>query len=116
MSIRTVFGTSRRIGGLGAMLVIGLLVAGQVPAIEQPTLQDRLEKGLRARTPAESAFLARVVESVEDRELPEKLVNRVFFWARKKADDRGGSKQRRPMVYFQPAITKLAARIGVNLE
>lgn len=105
-----------RIWGLAALLAVGLLVAGHVLAAEQPSLQDRLKKGLRARTPQEFGFLDRVVDSVEDRELPEVLVNRVFFWSRRKAARHEGVRRRRPMVYFQPALTKLAARIGIDLE
>jgi hypothetical protein len=100
---------------LGGCLILGVVVAGHVLAVELPTLEARLKKGLQARTPAEMAFLDRVVESVEDRELPERLVDRVFFWARKKADEQEGSKRRRPMIYFQPAMTRLALRFGVDL-
>lgn len=105
----------RRYVALGGFLTFAV-IAGHVLAAEQPSLGDRLKKGLRARTPAEVEFLDRVVEHVEDRELSEKLVDRVFFWARKKADQQEGSKRRRPMIYFRPALTKLALRFGVDLE
>ncbi len=111
----TTWHTLPRKSGWIALALAALVVAGHVSAAEQPTLQDRLEKGLLARTPQEFAFLTRVVERIEDGDLPEKLVNRVFFWARRKADEQEGTKRRRPMIYFQPALTKLAERIGVDL-
>lgn len=106
----------KRYLALAGFLTCAVVLAGHVLAVEQPTLEDRLKKGLRARTPAEMEFLDRVVGHVEDRALPEVLVNRVFFWARKKADEQEGSKRRRPMIYFQPALTKLALRLGVDLD
>ena len=64
------------------------------------TLQDELEKGLRARRPEEFAFLRRVVKLVEDGQLSLELVRGTFDWARR----------RRPIVpypYFERAL-KLA--------
>jgi hypothetical protein len=106
----------RRYLALGVFFTVAVVIAGHVLAVEQPSLGDRLKKGLRARTPGEVAYLDRVVERIEDRTLPEKLVNRVFFWARKKADEQEGNRRRRPMIYFRPALTKLGLRLGVNLE
>jgi hypothetical protein len=93
-----------------------VLAAAQVLAVEQPTLRVRLEKGLKARTDADFAFLDRVVEAVEEGDLPQKLVDRVFFWARKEAAEHKGSKAKRPMIYFRPALKILAERIGLELS
>jgi hypothetical protein len=105
----------RNAGLVGVLAAVGL-IAGEVLGVEEPTLRDRLEKGLYARTNADFAFLDRVVERVDADQLPEKLVNRVFFWARKKADSQDGGRRRRPMIYFRPAMTILAGRMGVDLE
>jgi hypothetical protein len=98
------------------LAVVALIAGERVLGVEEPLLRDRLEKGLLARTTGDFAFLDRVVVKVSSGELPQKLVDRVFFWARKRADERGGTKRRRPMIYFQPALTILARRLGVDLE
>jgi hypothetical protein len=108
----------RQFGLIGVLVgaVAAILAATQALAIDVPALRDRLEKGLKARTDADFAFLDRVIESIEDGDLPQPLVDRVFFWARKKAAEHQGNKAKRPMIYFRPALTNLAARIGVDLD
>jgi hypothetical protein len=73
-----------------------------------PTLKDKLEKGLKARLPSEFAFIANVVNKVNDGTLPLSLVDSTFLWARKKSDDR-------PFQYFQHGLTLRAQKIGVAL-
>jgi hypothetical protein len=96
-----------------ASIAIGLVAtlaspvhAGQgTPGL--PTLKDTLEKGLRARRPEEFAFIALVVEKVNDGSLPLALVDSTFLWARK--------RDTYPFQYFQEAIRVRAKKIGVDL-
>lgn len=71
------------------------------------TLKDRLEKGLKARRPSEFAFVSRVVALVERNELPLKLVDGTFLWARRKPWHK--------FQYFRRALVVRAARIGIRL-
>jgi hypothetical protein len=116
MKKRPNFRTTWRQLALIGVFLAAVLAVTQALAIDVPTLRDRLEKGLKARTDADFAFLDRVIESIEEGDLPQTLVDRVFFWARKKAAQHQGSKAKRPMIYFQPALTILAERIGVDLD
>ena len=71
-------------------------------------LQDRLEKGLKARRPVEFAYIAKVVSAVEAGHLPVDVVDRIFFWARQEKPDR-------PFQHFEAALTKQAKLFGVKL-
>ncbi len=71
-------------------------------------LKDRLEKGLKARRPVEFQFIAKVVAAVEAGKLPEEVVDKIFFWARKK-------NPVRPFQHFQFALVKEAKQFGVLL-
>ena len=53
-------------------------------AAKETDLKDRLEKGLKARRPAEFKPIARVVELIEQKTLPSSLVDGTFLWARRK--------------------------------
>ena len=70
-------------------------------------LRVRLEKDLMARMPNEFAFVDLVLEKVKSGELPLKMVNGTYLWAR--------VKRPYPFVYFQRALQFRAARIGVKL-
>ena len=92
------------------ILCTGMLVSVPSAARAQETVTDlktTLEKGLRARRPAEFEFLERVVTFVENGKLPRSLVTSTFLWARKKPDGR-------QVVYFQQALKTRAAKIGVT--
>lgn len=92
-------------------LCAGLLASPLAPVARSQQvvtdLKTTLEKGLRARRPAEFEFLARVVDFVEAGKLPRSLVMSTFLWARKKPDTR-------KVVYFQQALKTRAAKIGVT--
>ncbi len=62
------------------------------------SLQQRLEKGLKARRKSEFVYIAEVVDLVEKGKLPQKVVDGAFFQSRRK---------RRAMQHFQ---FSLAAR------
>ena len=72
------------------------------------TLEDRLSKGLRARLPSEFEFIKKVVVLVNQGVLPEKMVDKTFFWARRR-------QQIYPFPYFRTALLLQAQRIGLEL-
>jgi hypothetical protein len=80
---------------------------GAAAAAEVADLQDQLENGLRARRPAEVAFIQRVVTLVRQDRLPLPLVVSTYRWAQ--------SKYRQPFPYFVRALRIRAARIGVRI-
>ncbi len=102
-----------------AALAMGVLLCAvaflpEAGGVEQATLSERLRAGLKARTKSEFAFIDRVVVAVKAGKLPQRFVDRVFFWARKKAAEaKPRSVQKRPMVYFQPALIELAADLKI---
>lgn len=80
------------------------------------TLEQRLTFGLQARRPSERAFIASVVDSVNRGDLPRRLVDRTFFWARNRATRVVDKSARRPIIYFQPALTIQARRLGIEIR
>jgi hypothetical protein len=79
------------------------------------SLHDRLVVGLKARLPSELAFIDLVVEKVAAGELPERLVNETFFWARTHAGQSKIGRPQRPIIYFQPALVLRAKKVGIVL-
>ncbi|HIA20557.1 MAG TPA: hypothetical protein EYN03_00055 [Planctomycetes bacterium] len=77
-------------------------------AVEVADLKDQLEKGLKARLPADFSFISKVVMLVENDKLPLKTVKAVFQWAR----DRG-AKNNYPFPYFQRALKIRAKKLGI---
>ena len=71
------------------------------------SLQERLEKGLRARRPQEFAFIAKVSKLVEAKVIPRKMVDATFFWARR--------KRRWPYQYFEFGMRRQAARMKIAI-
>ncbi len=112
---------------LGLLILAALVVAGMLPAFAQQstspstgqgrkvTLRDQLTAGLKAKTKADLAFIDKVVVQVEQGKLPRRLVDSTFFWSRDRAVRKSPTRRLRPMVYFQPALTQQAKRIGVAL-
>jgi hypothetical protein len=74
----------------------------------QADLKQQLEAGLYARRPAEFAFIARVVQLVDQGQLPESLVKSTFAWARR--------KRPYPLVYFERALRLRARKIGIVVQ
>lgn len=72
------------------------------------TYQQQLEKGLKARRPTDFSFIAEVVAKIEAGDLPQKMVNETFDYARAKSGNY-------PFIYFQFAIRKRAEKLGVTL-
>ncbi|MEX2316916.1 MAG: hypothetical protein WD669_07180 [Pirellulales bacterium] len=79
------------------------------------SLRDRLIVGLRAMSKSDIAFVDSVVARVQAGQLPQRLVDQTFFWARDRAARTQGGRTRRPIIYFQPALTAQAKRLGVTL-
>jgi hypothetical protein len=80
------------------------------------SLRDRLIVGLRALSPSDVEFVERVVARVNSGRLPQRVVDETFFWARQRAGVKSaGTKARRPIIYFRPAMIAQARRIGVAL-
>jgi hypothetical protein len=83
---------------------------------QQPvSLRDRLIVGLKAMSPADVAFVDNVVFRVRNGQLPQRLVDQTFFWARERASRPKGGRDRRPIIYFRPAMASQAERLGVTL-
>lgn len=99
------------------VLALAISFAADAPAqttgSREPTLRERLVAGLQVRRPSEFEFVDAVVDTVDRGELPPKLVDRMFFWARTRPPK--GSQQR-PIVYFQPGLTRVAQKLGVDIE
>lgn len=89
----------------GIASLFGLRVASAQQ--QQATLKEQLNFGLKARRPQEFAWIESVVTMVEQGELPVKLVNVSFNWARKRG--------KYPYQYFVRALRSLAARQGIDI-
>ncbi len=74
---------------------------------KKPALKDELEKGLKARLPAEFKFVETVVGMVDAGTLPLDLVESTFLWARR--------KQPYPFPYFVRGLRLRAAKIGIDI-
>lgn len=71
-------------------------------------LKGELEAALKARLPDEFAFVARVVERVDQGQLPLEVVKSTMVWAIRK-------RPHAPFVYFERALRLRAAELGVSL-
>ena len=71
-------------------------------------LTELLTAGLKVRTAAEKAFIAKVVETVDEGQLSDAVVKAVFQRARKE-------HSRYPLPYFAVMIRKVAKDRGVEL-
>jgi hypothetical protein len=79
------------------------------------SLRDRLVVGLKARLKTEVEFVELVVLRVQTGDLPQRLVDETYFWARLRASVRRQGRVRRPILFFRPAMRLRAARLGVDL-
>ena len=79
------------------------------------SLRDRLVVGLQARLDSEVAFVELVVLQVRLGKLPQRIVDQTFFWARDRASISRNGNSRRPIIFFQPAMTARAKRLRVEL-
>jgi len=101
---------------LGIALVALTPSAGDAQTAETraPTLRERLVAGLQVRRPSEFEFIDAVVDSVDRGDLPERLVDRFFFWSRSRTPRSTGST--RPIIYFQAGLTEFARQKNLTIE
>jgi hypothetical protein len=84
--------------------------------VQRPiSLRDRLVVGLQARLKSEVAFVELVVARVQTGDLPQRVVDETFFWARARGATLRNGRTRRPIIYFKPAMAARAKRLGVQL-
>jgi hypothetical protein len=79
------------------------------------SLRDRLVVGLQARLKSEVAFVDAVVAKVQSGEIPQRVVDETFFWARQRAEFPRDRRPHRPIIYFQPAMKARAKLLHVSL-
>jgi hypothetical protein len=79
------------------------------------SLRDRLVVGLEARLKSEVAFCEAVALRVRLGQLPQRVVDETFFWARDRAGIQRAGRARRPIIYFQPAMLARAKKLHVVL-
>jgi hypothetical protein len=79
------------------------------------SLRDRLVVGLQARLKSEVAFVELVAAKVRTGQLPQRLVDETFLWARQRVSNGRTSRSYRPIVFFQPAMRARAKRLKVDL-
>lgn len=94
----------------GTLGSIAQAVPGEAAGRDAATsvdLKEQLEKGLKARRPAEFQFIGRVVERVNEGVLPRGLVQSCFQWARK--------KPARKVQYFQQCLKFRAKKLGIRV-
>jgi hypothetical protein len=82
----------------------------------QVGLFDMLRVGLKAKTEADFEYITEVVKLVDEGKLPREMVDSSFLYARYRYRTHPSSFKLRPMVYFQPALTARAKKIGVIIE
>lgn len=85
---------------------------------QQATLNETLRSVLRCRRPQEFAFVDLVTQKVEQGKLSKSMVLSTMTWARKRAGDEAASGRRKtdiPFPYFQEALRRQAAALGVDL-
>ncbi len=70
------------------------------------TLEDQLNKGLRAATPEQKQFVQTVVMYVDQGKIPRAMVNLVYKWALERNESI-------PFPYFEYALRVLSKRRGV---
>jgi hypothetical protein len=121
--------TLHRISIVGATLLLGACIGEAWAANDDAeviqvapgrattkiTLRDRLVVGLQARLKSEVAFVELVVAKVRTGQLPQRLVDETFLWARQRAQNGRSNRIYRPIVFFEPAMRARAKRLKVDL-
>ena len=95
--------------GFGFWLTAADSSGQAVPLRSTGDLKEQLKSKLRPRTPAEMAFVDRVVKMVEQDQLPLRTVHVTFNWARKK-------RRFYRFPYFQRALIIEAAKLGIRVQ
>jgi hypothetical protein len=114
---------------VAALLVIGVAISRASAANQEiervvvnpgrasttVTLRDRLVVGLEARLKSEISFVELVVAKVRTGQLPQRLVDETFLWARQRVQKGRLNQTYRPIVFFEPAMRLRAKRLKVDL-
>ncbi|WP_197526120.1 hypothetical protein [Botrimarina colliarenosi] len=95
------------------MLLLPTSGGGQTNDKREPKLRERLVLGLQVRRPAEYEYVDAVIDTVNRGELPQKIVDRMFFWARGRAPK--GDQGRRPIIYFQAGLNRVASKLRIDI-
>lgn len=90
------------------MMVMAFTSVGTLQAGDVASLSDQLKSVLRARRPVEFEFIARVVELVDQGQLPYDMVIAVMKYAT-------GKRAKIPYPYFEQGIRIKAAELGVEI-
>jgi hypothetical protein len=101
--------------GLPPLTAAEQVVLTPAKPLRPVSFRDRLVVGLRARRPSEIAFVEAVVQRVHAGQLPQRIVDQTFFWARERAAVVRHGRSRRPIIYFRPAMIALAKRLKIDL-
>ena len=113
------FHDSKIVAILGlALLMAGSTAWGQTNTQREPTLRERLVAGLQVRRPSELAFIDAVVDTVDRGDLPERLVNRFFFWARNRSSSASQTnrRSRRPIIDFEAGLKVQAKKLRITIK
>ena len=73
-------------------------------------LKERLELGLRARTPRDHALIGIVLQGVANKTIPRSLVDKAFLWTRRNQKINASK-----VMQFEFALRTLARRERVNI-
>ena len=104
---------SLRVIPLLLAVVMGTFCASWFPSTtnaQVASLRDQLEKGLKARLPADFAFINTVVVMVENNQLPLDLVQSSFLWVRKNR-----SHKKYMVAYFEQVLRRRALARGIEI-
>lgn len=80
------------------------------------TYREVLVFGLRARLPTELEFIDSVADAVEQGELPPRLVDQTYFWARTRSGNSLYGRPNRPIVYFIPAMEARVKKLRLDVD
>lgn len=99
---------NRRTGLSYVVAACAALLGVSAARADEPTLEDTLKFGLRARRPVEFQFVAAVAKLTEEGTLPRDYVLAAFDYARKR-------RPHIPMPYFEIIVRKKANELGVDI-
>ena len=103
------------VGQTSAMLPGRVTMSPLNPARPQ-TYEEVLVFGLQAKLPSELAFIDSVVDAVEVGDLPARLVDQTYFWARTRSGSSMFGRGSRPIIYFIPALQARINRLRLDVD
>jgi len=105
----------------GAIGQVSPILPGRMPTsplnpAKPQTYQEVLVFGLQAKLPSELAFVDSVVAAVESGQLPARLVDQTYFWARTHSGTNMYGRTNRPIIYFIPGLQARLNRLHINVD